>query len=55
MAGVHPRWRARRRNQAQAVDLATHAYELACRYLGEEDPVTLSLMLRLARLCKAYG
>lgn len=42
-------------DSVQAVDLATHAYEMACRYLGEEDPVTLSLTLRLARLCKAYG
>lgn len=39
----------------QAVDLATHAYEMASQYLGEDDPVTLSLTLRLARLCKAYG
>src|ERR1043166_7865701 len=42
-------------NSVQAIDLATHAYEMASRYLGEEDPVTLSLTLRLARLCKAYG
>jgi len=42
-------------NSVQAIDLATHAYEMASHYLGEEDPVTLSLTLRLARLCKAYG
>lgn len=42
-------------DSVQAIDLATHAYEMASRYLGEDDPVTLSLTLRLARLCKAYG
>jgi hypothetical protein len=42
-------------DSVQAIDLATHAYEMASQHLGEEDPVTLSLTLRLARLCKAYG
>ena len=40
---------------AQASALSTHAYGLACKYLGEDDPVTRSLTLRLARLHKAYG
>jgi hypothetical protein len=42
-------------DSVQAIDLATHAYEMASHYLGGDDPVTLSLTLRLARLCKAYG
>lgn len=42
-------------DSVQAIDLATHAYEMACRYLVEDDPVILSLTLRLARLQKAYG
>ncbi|HXI22882.1 MAG TPA: hypothetical protein VNG71_03325 [Pyrinomonadaceae bacterium] len=43
------------RDPIQAIDLATHAYEMACRYIGEGDPVTISLTLRLALLQKAYG
>jgi hypothetical protein len=39
----------------QALDLSIHAYELACRYLGEDDHVTRSLALRLARLRKGEG
>jgi hypothetical protein len=42
-------------NKVQAIDLANHAYEMACRYFTEDHPVTASLMLRLALLQKAYG
>ena len=42
-------------DSVQAIDLATHAYEMACRHIGEDDPVTISLTLRLAGLQKAYG
>jgi len=38
-----------------AIDCTTHAYHLACRHMGKDDPLTTTLLLRLSRLTGAYG
>jgi hypothetical protein len=38
-----------------AIDCTTHAYHLACRHIGKDDPVTTTLLLRLSRLTGAHG